>query len=43
MICRVWWRMCARFFAARAERAVQDAARFRRRSEEFFQRLGGVE
>lgn len=43
MIRRIWWRLCARYYDARAARAGQDADRYKRRSEEFFARLGADE
>jgi hypothetical protein len=48
---RDWWRLCARFWAARYRRAVRHAAcfadyeravAFKRRSEKFFQRVKGA-
>jgi hypothetical protein len=43
MIRRVWWRICARFYAARAARSGQDAVWFQRKSEEFFRKLEAAE
>lgn len=39
---RVIWRIAARYYAARSNRAAKSAADFKARSEKFFRKIKGV-
>lgn len=39
---KIWWRIIARFYEVRANRARAKAACFKRTSEKFFRRVKGL-